>query len=186
MNLIFRRDALETEMQAVLANRQLPFLVHFLRCSSMMDTVPLQKATRMCPQIPVLLLAHSEGVVKARCCVPKVRPCLAWLSMCVDWMAGVRFLNGPLHIFLHHNMKNGYWDYDTCCWNVLLAWWALQWFNKGFEKAVKLGKTGCRSGSSHMKLYCMCMRYSSPVAYPKFWKEYWSCGNSVAAYVGII
>jgi hypothetical protein len=76
MNDIFHRDALETEMQALLANNQPSFLVHFLQCSTTMDTVPLQKATRMCTHIPVLLLAHSEGSVKAKCCVPKVCHCL--------------------------------------------------------------------------------------------------------------
>ncbi|PNF17360.1 hypothetical protein B7P43_G02965, partial [Cryptotermes secundus] len=65
------RDALETEMQTLLATNQSSFLVHFLQCSSTTDTVPLQKATRMCPHIPVLLLAHSEGLIKARCCVPE-------------------------------------------------------------------------------------------------------------------
>jgi alanyl-tRNA synthetase len=65
------RDALETEMEAVMATNQLSFLVHFLQCSSTVDSIPLEKATRMCPQIPVLLLAHSQGTIKARCCVPK-------------------------------------------------------------------------------------------------------------------
>ena len=55
-----------------MATNQLSFLVHFLQCSSTVDSVPLEKATRMCPEIPVLLLAHSQGIVKARCCVPKV------------------------------------------------------------------------------------------------------------------
>jgi hypothetical protein len=73
---IFHRDAMETEMQALLATNQSSFLVHFLHCSSTLDTVPLQKATRMCPDIPVLILAHSEGLVKARCCVPEVCHCL--------------------------------------------------------------------------------------------------------------
>jgi len=58
-----------------MATNQLSFLVHFLQCSSTVDSVPLEKATRMCPQIPVLLLAHSQGTVKARCCVPKVHHC---------------------------------------------------------------------------------------------------------------
>nr|CAD7573354.1 unnamed protein product [Timema californicum] len=47
------------------------FIVHFLSCSSHMATVPLQKATNICSNVPVLLIAISEGLVKARCCVPK-------------------------------------------------------------------------------------------------------------------
>jgi hypothetical protein len=58
------------------------FLVHFLQCSSTMDSVPLQKAIRMCPEIPVLLLAHSEGSVKAKCYVPKVCHYLIYVSKC--------------------------------------------------------------------------------------------------------
>ncbi|XP_063228280.1 alanine--tRNA ligase, mitochondrial [Bacillus rossius redtenbacheri] len=68
------RDTMKEEMQAVLRSVQQQhgkFVVHFLRCSSAKDTVPLQKATRMAPLTPVLLFAESEGVLKARCCVPQ-------------------------------------------------------------------------------------------------------------------
>ncbi|KAJ9578019.1 hypothetical protein L9F63_025121, partial [Diploptera punctata] len=65
-------DALESEMHQLLnVDKQPSYVVHFLQCSSQMDSVPLQKATRLYPHIPILLVAYSEGVLKARCCVPK-------------------------------------------------------------------------------------------------------------------
>ncbi|KAK7866433.1 hypothetical protein R5R35_008960 [Gryllus longicercus] len=68
----FSRENLEDEMQIVLQNLQTePFVVHFLKCSSSADDIPLQKATKMCPHLPVLLIAASGDSLKARCCVPK-------------------------------------------------------------------------------------------------------------------
>nr|CAD7401637.1 unnamed protein product [Timema poppensis] len=68
------RDSLKTEMLEVMdsfSKNNEEFIVHFLSCSSHMATVPLQKATNICSNVPVLLIAISEGLVKARCCVPK-------------------------------------------------------------------------------------------------------------------
>nr|CAD7423688.1 unnamed protein product [Timema monikensis] len=68
------RDSLKTEMFEVMdsfSKNNEEFIVHFLSCSSHMATVPLQKATNICSNVPVLLIAISEGLVKARCCVPK-------------------------------------------------------------------------------------------------------------------
>ncbi|PSN47820.1 hypothetical protein C0J52_16436, partial [Blattella germanica] len=62
-------DVMEVEMQTLLNERDSPYLVHFLRSSSVMDNVPLQKATRLCPHMPVLLIAQSEGLAKGM--VPK-------------------------------------------------------------------------------------------------------------------
>lgn len=48
------------------------FIVHYLVCSVLMEMVPLQKATRCCNDRPILVIALENGLVKARCCVPKV------------------------------------------------------------------------------------------------------------------
>lgn len=48
-----------------------PFLIHVMRCSGLMETVPLQKATKLCTDRPVIIISHSDGSVRARCCVPK-------------------------------------------------------------------------------------------------------------------
>ncbi|XP_046979671.1 alanine--tRNA ligase, mitochondrial isoform X1 [Schistocerca americana] len=71
-------EQMRTEMQDVLrklnsspGRTAVPFIVHFLQCSSFQEDIPLQKATKLCSSIPVLLLARSEGMIKARCCVPE-------------------------------------------------------------------------------------------------------------------
>lgn len=49
-----------------------PFIVHYLRSSALMEEVPLQKATKVCPDRPILVISMTDGYVKARCTVPKV------------------------------------------------------------------------------------------------------------------
>lgn len=48
------------------------YMVHYLRTSLVLENVPLQKATKLCPDIPVLIISYSDSIVKARCCVPEV------------------------------------------------------------------------------------------------------------------
>lgn len=49
-----------------------PYLVHYISSSVLMEEVPLQKATKHCTDRPILVIAKADGIVKARCCVPKV------------------------------------------------------------------------------------------------------------------
>lgn len=63
-----------TEMRKELERKPIatnPFLIHVLRCSGLMETVPLQKATKLCTDRPVIIISFSDGSVRARCCVPK-------------------------------------------------------------------------------------------------------------------
>lgn len=48
------------------------FLIHNLICSSLMENVKLDKVTRYCKDKPVIIFSYSNGLVKARCCVPEV------------------------------------------------------------------------------------------------------------------
>ena len=64
------QDAIKKSMQVTKSQKK--FMVHYLRTSLMLESVSLQKATKHCPDIPVLIIGYSDGVVKARCCVPKV------------------------------------------------------------------------------------------------------------------
>lgn len=64
------QNALQTNMSKTSRNK--PYLVHYLRSSVILDNVPLQKATKLCPDVPVLVVSFTENSVKARCCVPKV------------------------------------------------------------------------------------------------------------------
>lgn len=72
------REFVEIEMQNVLETnkcytpKKQQYVVHYLRCSMMLESVPLTKATKLCPDLPILVIAYSDGLVKARCCVPEV------------------------------------------------------------------------------------------------------------------
>ncbi|KAJ8958583.1 hypothetical protein NQ318_016304 [Aromia moschata] len=71
------RDLIEVEMQNVLdssiktTKSNNKYIVHYLRSSMVLETVPLQKATKLCPNIPILVISYADNMVKARCCVPK-------------------------------------------------------------------------------------------------------------------
>lgn len=70
-----------------------PFLVHVMRCSGLAETIPLQKATKLCTDRPVIIISHSDGNVRARCCVPKdlVSPDFSaekWLTVFVETLDG--------------------------------------------------------------------------------------------------
>lgn len=62
-------------MRSVLAEqKERSFVIHTITTSSHgQETIPLQKATRLCSDRPVLLIGHmaADGNVRARCCVPK-------------------------------------------------------------------------------------------------------------------
>lgn len=76
--ILFSRELIEMEMKDVLNNgvnktkNNKKYLVHYLRSSLVMESVPLQKATKLCSDIPVLIISYSDNTVKARCCVPEV------------------------------------------------------------------------------------------------------------------
>ncbi|XP_072387690.1 alanine--tRNA ligase, mitochondrial isoform X1 [Diabrotica undecimpunctata] len=71
------KDFIEMEMQSALdtniriTKNDNKYLVHYLRCSVMLEKVQLLKATRLCPDYPILVIAYADNTVKARCCVPK-------------------------------------------------------------------------------------------------------------------
>ncbi|KAL1514389.1 hypothetical protein ABEB36_003655 [Hypothenemus hampei] len=72
------RDLVEMEMQdAIESNMQLTkskkkYIIYYLRISTMLESVSLKRATALCSNIPVIVIAYSDNMVKARCCVPKV------------------------------------------------------------------------------------------------------------------
>lgn len=65
------QNVLQTNKNRTKTNQE--YVVHYLRCSMILENVPLQKATKLCPDLPVLVIAYADGMVKARCCVPEVR-----------------------------------------------------------------------------------------------------------------
>lgn len=58
------------ESKVLKSNNSKPFIVHYLRSSMILESVPLQKATKICSKLPVLVVSYADNVVKARCCVP--------------------------------------------------------------------------------------------------------------------
>uniref|UniRef100_T1GEV4 Threonyl/alanyl tRNA synthetase SAD domain-containing protein n=1 Tax=Megaselia scalaris TaxID=36166 RepID=T1GEV4_MEGSC len=68
------KEFVEHEMRSILQEKTQedhPFIVHYLRSSALMEEVPLQKATKVCPDRPILVISMTDGYVKARCTVPK-------------------------------------------------------------------------------------------------------------------
>ncbi|KAJ8983104.1 hypothetical protein NQ317_001847 [Molorchus minor] len=71
------RDFIEMEMQTALESNikttksNQKYIIHYLRSSMVLKSVPLQKATRLCPDIPILVISYADSMVKARCCIPK-------------------------------------------------------------------------------------------------------------------
>lgn len=65
------KSAIDSNVRTTKRNQK--YIVHYLRCSTMLENVPLQKATRLCSDLPILVIAYTGNAVKARCCVPKVR-----------------------------------------------------------------------------------------------------------------
>lgn len=73
-------EFVEIEMKSLLEKCQLenyPFLVHYLECSSLLESVPLTKATSIFSDRPILIISYANNTVKARCCVPEVKYFLA-------------------------------------------------------------------------------------------------------------
>lgn len=80
-------------MKEEVAKNTLPYLVHYLKCSSVLDKVPLQKASRICADLPSMLFAADGELIKARCCVPMVRMFfISYLGLIkFDWRCVVPF-----------------------------------------------------------------------------------------------
>ncbi|KAF5280436.1 hypothetical protein FQR65_LT03245 [Abscondita terminalis] len=68
-----RDGFIEFEMKQALEkiNNDKKYIVHYLQCSNKLENTPLHKATKVCRNLPVLVISYSDNVVKARCCVPK-------------------------------------------------------------------------------------------------------------------
>ncbi|XP_058124882.1 alanine--tRNA ligase, mitochondrial [Anopheles ziemanni] len=47
------------------------YIVHFLECSIILDDVQLSKATRYCPDRPILVISITDNQIKARATVPR-------------------------------------------------------------------------------------------------------------------
>lgn len=74
-----RRELVESEIQDLLTSAPIvdqPFLVHLLSqettsAAAAGESVPLQRATKLCSDRPLIVACLSDGCVRARCTVPK-------------------------------------------------------------------------------------------------------------------
>lgn len=73
------RERVESEIQDLLTSAPIahqPFLVHLLSqettsAAAAGESVPLQRATKLCPDRPLIVACLTDGSVRARCTVPK-------------------------------------------------------------------------------------------------------------------
>nr|XP_036219853.1 alanine--tRNA ligase, mitochondrial isoform X2 [Bactrocera oleae] len=68
------KEFVEVEMRTLLQEKSIkshPFIVHYITSSALVEEVPLQRATKLCTDRPILVASMCDSIVKARCCVPK-------------------------------------------------------------------------------------------------------------------
>lgn len=68
------KEFVEVEMKTLLQEKPIkshPFIVHYITSSALVEEVPLQRATKLCSDRPILVASMCDNIVKARCCVPK-------------------------------------------------------------------------------------------------------------------
>lgn len=49
-----------------------PYILHYITSSALVEEIPLQRATKLCTDRPILVISMCGNIVKARCCVPQV------------------------------------------------------------------------------------------------------------------
>lgn len=64
------QNALKCNVSKTKSGKQ--YLIHYINTPKTFENVPLQKATKFCLNMPVIVISYTECMVKARCCVPKV------------------------------------------------------------------------------------------------------------------
>ncbi|XP_053676993.1 alanine--tRNA ligase, mitochondrial [Anopheles nili] len=67
------RELVDIEMRNLMEQKPVTsdrFIVHFLECSIILEEVQLSKATRYCPDRPILVISITDNQVKARATVP--------------------------------------------------------------------------------------------------------------------
>ncbi|KAH8378702.1 hypothetical protein KR009_000796 [Drosophila setifemur] len=67
------KEFVEVEMRNLLQEKPLdthPFILHYITSSALVEEIPLQRATKLCQDRPILVISMCDSVVKARCCVP--------------------------------------------------------------------------------------------------------------------
>ncbi|ALC43082.1 Aats-ala-m, partial [Drosophila busckii] len=90
------KEFVEVEMRTLLLEKPLdthPFILHYISSSALLEEIPLQRATKLCTDRPILVVSMCDNVLKARCCVPE--HCISanfnaqlWLQCFADTFGG--------------------------------------------------------------------------------------------------
>lgn len=90
------QNVLDSKIQITESNKK--YIIHYLRTSMILETVPLQRATKMCKNIPVMVISYTDNIVQARCCVPK--------QVCTDKFTADKWLQeSVVKVFEGHVMN---------------------------------------------------------------------------------
>lgn len=68
------KEFVEVEMRNLLLEKPLdtnPYILHYITSSALVEEIPLQRATKLCTDRPILVISMCDNIVKARCCVPQ-------------------------------------------------------------------------------------------------------------------
>ncbi|XP_034482126.1 alanine--tRNA ligase, mitochondrial [Drosophila innubila] len=68
------KEFVEVEMRNLMLEKPLdtnPYILHYISSSALLEEIPLQRATKLCTDRPILVVSMCDNIVKARCCVPQ-------------------------------------------------------------------------------------------------------------------
>ncbi|KAH8278241.1 hypothetical protein KR044_006942 [Drosophila immigrans] len=81
------KEFVEVEMRNLLMEKPLdtnPYILHYITSSALVEEIPLQRATKLCTDRPILVVSMCDNIVKARCCVPQ--NCISILFNATLWL----------------------------------------------------------------------------------------------------
>ncbi|KAL3281601.1 hypothetical protein HHI36_004808 [Cryptolaemus montrouzieri] len=62
------QNVLDSKVQTTKSNKK--YIIHYLRTSMILENVPLHRATKLCKNIPIMVISYTDNTVQVRCCVP--------------------------------------------------------------------------------------------------------------------
>ncbi|KAM8710971.1 hypothetical protein ACLKA7_017584 [Drosophila subpalustris] len=68
------KEFVVVEMRNLMLEKPLdtnPYILHYISSSALLEEIPLQRATKLCTDRPILVVSMCDNIVKARCCVPQ-------------------------------------------------------------------------------------------------------------------
>lgn len=78
LDISINRNKVEFAMRNALMNtltstdQEIPFILHCIKDTTIIGNMPLQAATNLCTNFPILVIGISDNILNGRCCVPEV------------------------------------------------------------------------------------------------------------------